>query len=118
MITNLLANAAKFGQGKPVTLHVAPDEGRLVRLRVVDRGIGIPPEDQARVFERFERAVPSQYFGGLGLGLYIARQIVEAHGGEIRVESAPGAGTTFTVLLPREAPPPDARPAEPVRRGA
>jgi two-component system, LuxR family, sensor kinase FixL len=118
VITNLLANAAKFGQGKPVTLHVAPDEGRLARLRVVDRGIGILPEDQARVFERFERAVPSEYFGGLGLGLYIARQIVVAHGGEIRVESAPGAGTTFTVLLPREAPPPDARPAEPVHRGA
>jgi signal transduction histidine kinase len=101
VITNLLANAAKFGQGKPVTLHVDPD-GPRARLRVVDRGIGISAEDQARVFDRFERAVPSQHFGGLGLGLYIARQIVEAHGGEIRVASAPGAGTTFTVLLPRE----------------
>jgi PAS domain S-box-containing protein len=101
VITNLLANAAKFGKGKPVTLHVDPD-GPRARLRVVDRGIGISAEDQARVFDRFERAVPSQHFGGLGLGLYIARQIVEAHGGEIRVESAPGAGTTFTVLLPRE----------------
>jgi len=101
VITNLLANAAKFGQGKPVTLHVDPD-GPRARLRVVDRGIGISTEDQARVFDRFERAVPSQHFGGLGLGLYIARRIVEAHGGEIRVESAPGKGTTFTVLLPRE----------------
>jgi len=117
VITNLLANAAKFGQGKPVTLHVAPDEGR-ARLRVVDRGIGIPPEDQARVFDRFERAVPSQHFGGLGLGLYIARQIVEAHGGEIRVESAPSAGTTFTVLVPRAPPSEGVRPPEPLRRGA
>ncbi len=117
VITNLLANAAKFGRGKPVTLHVDP-EGPRARLRVVDRGIGIPAEDQARVFDRFERAVPSQHFGGLGLGLYIARQIVEAHGGEIQVESTPGAGTTFTVLLPREpasAAPPE---AEPFRRGA
>jgi two-component system sensor kinase FixL len=101
VVTNLLANAAKFGAGKPVILHVEPD-GPRARLRVVDRGIGISAEDQTRVFERFERAVPSQHFGGLGLGLYIARQIVEAHGGEIRVESAPGTGTTFTVLLPRE----------------
>jgi PAS domain S-box-containing protein len=101
VITNLLANAAKFGQGKPVTLHVAPD-GDLARLRVSDRGIGISSDDQARVFERFERAVTSRHFGGLGLGLYIARQIVEAHGGEIRVESAPGAGTSFIVLLPRD----------------
>jgi PAS domain S-box-containing protein len=101
VVTNLLTNAVKFGQGKPVTVQVAPD-GPRARLRVVDRGIGISADDQARVFERFERAVPSQHFGGLGLGLYIARQIVEAHGGEIRVESAPGAGTTFTVLLPRD----------------
>jgi PAS domain S-box-containing protein len=101
VVTNLLTNAVKFGQGKPVTVQVAPDGAR-ARLRVVDRGIGISAEDQTRVFERFERAVPSQHFGGLGLGLYIARQIVEAHGGEIRIESAPGAGTTFTVLLPRD----------------
>jgi PAS domain S-box-containing protein len=117
VITNLLVNAAKFGQGKPITLHVAP-EGERARLRVTDRGIGIPAEDQARVFDRFERAVTSQHFGGLGLGLYIARQIVDAHGGEIRVESAPGAGTSFVVLLPREPPAEGARPAEPERQGA
>ena len=101
VITNLLANAAKFGQGKPVSLHVDGDDAQ-ARIRVVDRGIGISEVDQARVFDRFERAVPAQHFGGLGLGLYIARQIVEAHGGAIRVESTPGSGTTFTVLLPRE----------------
>lgn len=104
VIANLLVNAAKFGEGKPIALRVAP-EGERARIQVTDRGIGISPEDQARVFERFERAVPSQHFGGLGLGLYIARQIVEAHGGEIRVESGPAAGASFTVLLPREPPP-------------
>jgi PAS domain S-box-containing protein len=111
VITNLLVNAAKFGQGKPITLHVAPDGDR-ARLRVTDRGIGIAAEDQARVFERFERAVTSQHFGGLGLGLYIARQIVEAHGGEIYVESVPGTGTSFVVRLPR-APQARAESGEP-----
>jgi PAS domain S-box-containing protein len=117
VITNLLANAAKFGQAKPITLHVAPD-GERARLRITDRGIGISAEDQARVFDRFERAVTSQHFGGLGLGLYIARQIVEAHGGEIRVESAPGAGTSFVVLLPRQPGTELAEPGEAQQRGA
>jgi signal transduction histidine kinase len=120
VITNLLANAAKFGQGRPVILNV-DSEGPRARIKVVDRGIGISAEDQARVFDRFERAVPAQHFGGLGLGLYIARQIVEAHDGEIRVESTPGAGTTFTVLLPLEPSTslPEGAPAPtPIRRGA
>jgi PAS domain S-box-containing protein len=103
VITNLLANAAKFGEGKPITLHVAPD-GERARLRITDRGMGIPAKDQARVFERFERAVGAKHYGGLGLGLYIVRQIVEAHGGEIHVESAPGTGTSFVVVLPRDPP--------------
>jgi PAS domain S-box-containing protein len=103
VITNLLVNAAKFGEGKPITLHVGPDGDR-ARLKITDRGMGIPAKDQARVFERFERAVGAQHFGGLGLGLYIVRQIVEAHGGDIHVESAPGTGTSFVVVLPREPP--------------
>jgi PAS domain S-box-containing protein len=103
VITNLLVNASKFGEGKPIALHVAPDGDRAC-IRVTDRGRGISPEDQVRVFDRFERAVPSQHYGGLGLGLYIARQIVEAHGGEIRVDSGRGSGASFTVLLPREPP--------------
>ncbi len=111
VVGNLLVNAGKFGEGKPVALRVRTD-GEFAVLEVSDQGIGIAPEHQARVFERFQRAVPAQHFGGLGLGLYVARQIVEAHGGSIAVTSSAGAGATFTVRLPREPreplPPPDA----------
>jgi two-component system, LuxR family, sensor kinase FixL len=103
VLTNLLVNAAKFGEGKPIILRVDEGDGR-ARVRGTDAGIGIAPEHQGRVFDRFERAVPAQNFGGLGLGLYIARQIVQAHGGSIALESAPGAGATFTVDLPSEPP--------------
>jgi PAS domain S-box-containing protein len=103
VISNLLVNASKFGEGRPIELRVDPGaEG--ARIRVSDQGMGISAEQQERVFERFARAVPAQNFGGLGLGLYIARQLVEAHGGTIEVTSAPGAGATFTVLLPLEPP--------------
>jgi len=99
VITNLLLNAAKFGEGKPISIAVDGDPLR-ARIRVSDRGIGIALDAQSRVFERFERAVPTEHFGGLGIGLYVVRQVVEAHGGEVRVESTPGAGATFTVELP------------------
>jgi signal transduction histidine kinase len=71
-------------------------------LEVRDHGIGIPPENQARIFGRFERAVPERHYGGFGLGLWIARQLIDAHGGSIVVESAPGQGSRFTVRLPRD----------------
>jgi signal transduction histidine kinase len=100
VLSNLVVNAIKFGQGKPITVAVEADAAR-ARLRVMDQGIGIAPEHQSRVFSRFERAVPAQHFGGLGLGLYVARHIVEAHGGEIAVSSGLGEGATFTVDLPR-----------------
>jgi hypothetical protein len=76
----------------------------LARLRVRDRGLGIPPEDQVRIFERFERAVPTRHYGGFGLGLWISRQLVEAMGGNIQVDSTPGQGSTFTVELPLQRP--------------
>jgi len=102
VFTNLLGNAIRFGAGRPVSVSLRRLGERAV-LRVSDRGIGISPEDQARIFDRFERAVSVRNFGGLGLGLWISRQIVEASGGAIRVESAPGRGATFTVELPVSA---------------
>ncbi len=105
VVTNLLSNAMKFGEGKPIAVSVGGDPA-CARLMVEDQGIGIPAEDQTRVFDRFERAVSARNFGGLGLGLYIVRQIVEAHGGRIQVKSAPGTGSIVTVELPRSPPSP------------
>jgi signal transduction histidine kinase len=104
IVHNLLTNAIKYGKGKPIDVTLVRDE-HVVRMVVADHGIGISPEDQLRVFQRFERAVSSRHFGGLGLGLWIARQLVDAHGGTIRVSSEPGSGATFEVELP--AVPPD-----------
>lgn len=95
----LLANALKYGRGHPIDVRVEGD-GATARLTVRDHGIGIAAEDQARIFDRFERAASARHYGGLGLGLWIARQVVEAHGGAIRVASAPGEGSAFTVELP------------------
>ena len=102
VVTNLLSNAAKYGAGRPIEIEVDGGEAT-ARFSIRDHGIGIPAEHQARIFERFERAVSDRHYGGLGLGLWIVRQIVDALGGTIRVESRAGAGSTFTVLLPRAA---------------
>lgn len=98
VLTNLLANAFKFGRGRPVRV-VAEREPGSALLEVHDQGIGVSDEDIHRIFGKFERAVPSHY-GGLGLGLFIARQIVEAHNGRVEVTSTPGVGSTFRVMLP------------------
>jgi signal transduction histidine kinase len=102
IITNLLSNALKYGRGSPVHVRVKKQRDRAV-LEVRDHGIGIAPEDQARIFERFERAVSTLHFGGLGLGLWITKQLVTAHGGTIAVNSEPGQGATFAVELPLPA---------------
>jgi signal transduction histidine kinase len=99
VLANLLTNAIKYGKGQPIEVAIAAAGGG-GRITVRDHGIGIAAEDQARIFDRFERASSVRNYGGLGLGLYISRQIVEAHGGTIRLDSQPGAGTTFTVVLP------------------
>ena len=107
VVTNLLANALKYGERKPVVVRIRADASR-VSIEVQDQGVGIAPADQERIFDRFERAVSSSNYSGLGLGLWITRQIVEAMGGSIRVESALGSGSSFVVDLPRrlpEAPP-------------
>jgi signal transduction histidine kinase len=101
VVTNLVANAVKYGHGKPIEVWVRTDGDR-VELAVRDHGIGIPREAQQRIFERFERAVSDRHFGGFGLGLWISRRIVESLGGTIGVESEPGQGATFTVELWRE----------------
>jgi signal transduction histidine kinase len=103
--TNLLTNALKFGAGKPVEVDVSLD-GPWAHLVVRDHGIGIAAEDIERVFQRFERSSAARGYAGLGLGLYIVRHIVEAHGGNVRVESQLGAGSTFAVDLPLEPPRP------------
>ncbi len=100
VIVNLLDNAIKYGAGKPIEAEVAgtPDSATLV---IRDRGIGVEHAAQERIFERFERAVSSNHYGGLGLGLWTAKRIVDALGGQIRMQSRPGEGTTFVVELPR-----------------
>ena len=102
VVTNLMGNAIKFGAGGEIEVSVASDGDDAV-LQVRDHGIGIPADAQARVFERFERAVSSQHYVGLGLGLWIVRAIVEAHGGTIAVDSTAGEGSTFVVRLPLRA---------------
>jgi PAS domain S-box-containing protein len=99
VITNLVSNALKYGKGKPVEIEVREEMGRAL-VRVRDHGIGIDPDQQRKIFQRFERVVAPREYGGFGLGLWISRQIVEASGGQIEVESTLGDGATFTLSLP------------------
>jgi signal transduction histidine kinase len=104
VVSNLLSNAIKYGAGKPISL-ATESAGDRARLSVTDRGIGIAPADHERIFHRFERAVRSSEFAGMGLGLWIVREIVTRLGGSIRVESRLGEGACFTVELPvRQTP--------------
>ena len=104
VVGNLLSNAIRYGPGRPIHTRVER-QGNQALLMVRDEGIGIAPEAQERIFGRFERAVSERHYGGLGLGLYITRRIVEALGGTIRVQSQQGEGATFTVELPVAGPP-------------
>lgn len=110
VITNLLSNAIKFGGGKPIAVAVRKS-GDVGRVEVRDQGPGVPEADRQRIFERFERGVSDRSYGGLGLGLWIARQIVVAHGGRIGVENAPGPGAVFYFELPLDDGEDDASPA-------
>jgi signal transduction histidine kinase len=100
IVANLLSNAVKYGRGQPIELELRGSADEVV-LTVRDHGAGIEPAALPKIFDRFERASPERRRGGLGLGLYVAREIAQAHGGRILVESRPDSGSTFTVTLPR-----------------
>jgi signal transduction histidine kinase len=100
VVVNLISNAIKYGSGKSIGLSLSLAGDNAV-IQVRDQGIGIAPEDMKRIFEPYERAVNYTSISGLGLGLYISRRIVEAHGGTLRVASEPGRGSVFTAVFPR-----------------
>lgn len=99
VVVNLLTNALRYGGGQPVEVSVQYAEN-LVRIHVRDEGKGIAPADLDRIFEPYERGARNGEPKGLGLGLYISRQLAVSHGGELRVTSKPGEGSTFTLILP------------------
>jgi signal transduction histidine kinase len=99
IVANLISNAVKYGRGEPIHVSVAASGGHALVI-VKDEGIGIPAQDHARIFERFERGEHGPGYSGFGLGLWIVREFARAMGGTIQLESAPAAGATFTVSLP------------------
>lgn len=101
MLDNLVSNAIRYGAGKPITIGLQESPDGIV-LWVRDQGIGIAPEAQARIFERFGQAGSGRSSGGFGVGLWLVRRLVEAQGGQIQVQSELAQGSTFTVRLPRD----------------
>lgn len=99
VISNLLSNALKYGKGSRVEIELKSDQNK-AQFLVRDYGMGIPEDFKNKLFERFERAISANEVSGLGLGLFIVREIIEAHEGRIWVESELGKGTTFFVELP------------------
>lgn len=99
VVTNLLSNSVRYASGSSIDVVLRRD-GERVHLTVSDTGPGIPIEDLGRIFERFERAADSRHHGGLGLGLYVTREIVLAHGGTISVANRETGGVTFAIDLP------------------
>jgi signal transduction histidine kinase len=103
VIINLLTNALRYGGSKPVKITLSQDE-RVATIEVRDQGVGISEADQLRIFNPFERAGTKDVREGLGLGLYIARQLAESHGGTLEVSSAPDQGASFVLTLPLQLP--------------
>jgi PAS domain S-box-containing protein len=99
ILTNLISNSIRYAAGTAIRVSTSKDSQTAI-LQVCDDGPGVPEADLSRIFNRFERAASMRHYGGLGLGLYVARQIAEAHGGTILATNAPGAGACFTVHLP------------------
>lgn len=102
VVTNIITNAIRYGGGKKIQVRVKNMMDR-VRLEVEDQGLGIPPSDQIKIFQRYERGLLSRSVSGLGLGLFISKQIIESHGGNIWVQSEVSNGSTFYVELPYAA---------------
>lgn len=103
VVVNLLTNAIKYGEGNPISIKVSRRSPRSAYFEITDKGIGISGENQSRIFNRFERAVSGNHYSGLGLGLYICREIISLHRGSIRVESSEGQGSTFSFELPLQS---------------
>ena len=101
ILDNLVSNAIRYGDGKPVTIEVQSDPDWVV-VRVVDRGIGVALADRQRIFQRFERAAGMSRSGGFGIGLWLSSKLVQAQAGVLELESEPGSGSTFIVRLPRD----------------
>ncbi|MEX0292336.1 ATP-binding protein [Pseudomonas putida] len=99
VLANLLSNALRYGERQPVEVRVFEQAG-MACVQVQDHGIGISGVNQQRIFQQFERVATQQASAGLGLGLYISEQIVQAHGGQIQVQSEEGKGATFCLQLP------------------
>jgi len=102
IVGNLLSNALKFGLGRPIRIEVKPAEYG-VHISVRDHGIGVLPADQEWIFERSRHARPEEG-GGLGLGLWLVRELASAHGGWVTLENRKGRGSTFTVFLRTQRP--------------
>jgi two-component system sensor histidine kinase KdpD len=112
VLINLLENAAKYTPaGTPIEISAAFTDAA-VRVDIADRGPGLPPGEEARIFEKFHRAGSAAGTGGVGLGLTICRGIITAHGGRIWAENRVGGGALFRFTLPLAGPPPATVPAE------
>lgn len=103
VVTNLLSNAIKYGEGKPLKIEIFK-KNQMGCFSITDQGLGIAAEDQSKIFERFERVNSNNNIGGMGLGLYISKQIIETHGGKIGLQSKPNHGASFTVQIPLASP--------------
>jgi signal transduction histidine kinase len=99
LVSHLCSNAVKYGEARPVQVQLGREDGQAV-LRVCDHGLGIAPGDQQRIFDRFERAAPGRAYWGIGLGLWISRQIAQSLGGLLHLQSELGKGSIFTFELP------------------
>jgi signal transduction histidine kinase len=102
-VTHLVENALKFGRGRPVDVAVSEGIGD-ARITVTDCGPGVPADARERIFGKFERAASADHVGGLGLGLWMARAVAEAHGGTVAVADGPGEGATFLLTVPKRLP--------------